>query len=82
MKIPPLQGEVYDFCVRSILLDGFDALLHCSCAGIHLAGADNLAVGSLEVEIRLAVLGDITLETLLQRAVFLYGFNAFKAGFL
>ncbi len=77
-----LQGEINNLCVSSILLNGSDALLHCSCAGIHLAGADYLTVGSLQIEVRLTVLCGKALETIVLGTVLLNGVNALKARFL
>ena len=77
-----LERQIYDLSVGSILLYRLDALLHCRSAGIHFAGADYLAVGSLQVEVRLAVLSDIALETLVHGTVLLYGVDAFKARLL
>ena len=45
--------------VRGILADRSDTGVHRALGGVHLAGTDDLAVGSLEIEERLAVLGDL-----------------------
>lgn len=65
-----------------ILLYGSDAVFEGLFAGIHLAGADDLLVGSDEVEVGFAVLGDLAYEFGVVNRVFLYGFDACEAGSL
>ena len=66
-----LECQILDLSVCSILLYRLDALFHCRSAGVHLAATDNLAVGSLQIEEGLAVLGNFTIITLLDGTVFL-----------
>ena len=72
-------SEFHDHSDRGVLHHGVDAVVTVTLRGIHLALADNLAVGSLQREVRLAVLRHEFLITFLLDCVFLDGLNTVQA---
>ena len=83
LRTEPLSLDIDlfdDRGIRGVAHDGRDALLHRTLAGIHLAGADDLAVAGLQVEERFAVLGDLDFEALLDGTVLADGLDAVEAG--
>ena len=57
--------DLHHFGDRSVLHHGGDAVVAVALGGVHLALTDDLAVGGLQVEVRLAVLGHKLVETFL-----------------
>ena len=70
---------LYNGGVRGVLGDRSDTGVQCALGGIHLAGANHLTVGSLQIEERLAVLGDLDLESLGNGGVLLHRLHTVEA---
>ena len=80
-KAPRARGLFFDDGgVGGVFGDGGDAVLHRDLGAVHLAGADDLAVGGFEVEVGLAVLCDLDLESVGVDGVLLDGLYTIEAG--
>lgn len=77
---PQQEGlQFHDLGDGRVLHHGLDAVVTVALRSIHLALADNLAIGGLQREVRLAVLGHEFLKTFLLDSIFLDGFGTVQA---
>ena len=72
--------DLHDFSDGSVLHHGSDAVVAVALRSVHLALADDLAVGRLQAEVRLAILGNQFFETLVLDSVLLDGLYTVEAG--
>ena len=78
-KMFAVRLDFYNGSFRSVLHDGSDTIVAVLLVSVHLALSDDLAIGCLEAEERLAVLRDLLLEALDFYGILLHGLNAVEA---
>lgn len=72
--------EVAGFCVRCVLLNGFDAVVSARFTLVHLAAADDLAISRFEIEEKVSFCGRLPLVAGIVSGILFDGRDAVLGG--